>query len=357
MRRHAWWLPLAFVALLGVPAAAQTTPELDIRIERDTRPRPGVTELGVHHIVTITERVTGQPPKNRYAVFGLATNPSGGEQSPSFGCGHVADDDPTIPPGMYLCTVYVDHGGKWNFIAVVNAPKADPNLPPVTVARASAPFELVTEQVYTGVEDDGVKGDASDVALLWGHVLVAGLWFLCVGALAALAVPALRRRLSSLTVNRLEWRLDFLVKLTWGVTAAVIGSGTYLLLNETAYETPFSSSEIDGVFDLPYGKPYYLTLAAKLALYALMVLAVFPLVRGARRQLHLGYGMAAQGKPAPSTAPAGEGTLLTAEAPPVVEQRASLLVYLAAVVTLVGVVGISLCVTLLKYFHQLIEAV
>jgi hypothetical protein len=267
---------------------------------------------------------------------------------------------------VYNCTVFVDHGGTWNLVAVVNEQRTDPNQPPIIVARASVPFELVTSQVYTE-DTDEVETSTAAVAVLWTHVLIAGGWVACAAALAALALPTLRRRLSGFGLNGLERHLDFLVKLTVVSTAAVIGTGVYLLANETAYETPLSSSEIDAVFDLPYAKPYYLALGAKLALYALMVLAVVPLVRGAQRQLRAGFAMARK-TPRPTTRPSlahaealaerGEGTLLTApvQAPPRGEPAASPFARVAVFVVLFGVLGISLCVTLLKYFHQLIEA-
>lgn len=366
MRRSAWWLPLACTVALGVaPAVAQTAPELDIRVERDTRPRPSVTELGVYHIVTITERATGQPPGKAYDVFAQATNEQG-EKSPIFNCDHASDTDSRVPRGVYNCTVFVDHGGTWNHEVVVNERRADRSQPPITVAQASVPFELATTEVYKE-ETDEVETSTTAVAVLWTHVLIAGGWLACAAALAFLALPSLRRRLSSLGVNRIERRLDGLIKLTAVSTAAVIGTGVYLLANETAYTTPLSSSEIDAVFDLPYAKPYFLALGVKLALYALMALAVVPLARGAHRQLHGGLGMARTrpSTPRPSspahaeTFPArGEGTLLTApaETAPRVEPAASTLARIAVLIVLVGLLGISLCVTLLKYFHQLIEA-
>src|SRR2546423_662624 len=106
-------------------------------------------------------------------------------------------------------------------------------------------------------------------------------------AQAALVFPAFRRNLSPAALYRLERHLDLIVKLTFAATGVVIASGVYLMVNQTAYKTPFSKSAIDGVFALPFGKPYFVTLAVKLTIYALMVVASLPLIRGAQRNLRL----------------------------------------------------------------------
>ncbi|MGH8999541.1 MAG: hypothetical protein ACRDY7_09135 [Acidimicrobiia bacterium] len=364
------------LALGAVPAVAQTPPEapFDVRIERDFGASGAINELSVSHTVTITDKATGAPPTVGYEVYGGASNDAG-EQTEDFACEELSANDPSVPRGVYFCPIFVDHGGKWTFTTTVlelRGPRPgelgeDTDAPPVVLARASAPFELETSQVYTGDPGEEIKGSASEVAWLWGHILVASAWFALVGGLALLAVPALRLRLSPHSINRLEWRLDLLVKSTWGVTAALTATGTYLWLNETAYDAPWSSSAIDGVFALPYGKPYFLSLWTKVGLYALMALAVIPLVRGARRQLSLGSGMSAVGAASPASAgrPASpgrapDGSVLT-EAPPEaeavgVDRRSPVGPRLAVVVVAAGALGISLCVTLLKYFHQLIEA-
>lgn len=369
MKRSSRWLLVVVVILAGLDlghAAAQTASDLDIRIERDTQERPAINELGVFHRVSIIERATGKPPIKRYEVYGLAENEQG-EQTQSFTCSHARDNDPNIDAGVYYCQVFVDHGGIWDFVAVINEPRAAPDDPPVTVTQAVAAFELETSQVYTGDGDEGPTTSAGDVALLWFHVLAATAWSLCAAALAGLAVPSLRRRLSALAINRLEWRFDSLVKTSWAITAAVTGSGAYLVFNETAYQTPSSPSDFDAVFALPYAKPYYLSLIVKVGLYALMVAALGLLVRGARQQLRTGLGTTEAVAAAPSATPAwgggGSSPVMVIESPPASsggaikdERRTPRFAAAAGVVVAIGLLGISLCVTLLKYFHQIIEA-
>jgi hypothetical protein len=366
MKRTLWWFPIVSIAALGVAsgAAAQSVPQLDIRIERDNRPRTSAVALGAYHTVTIADRATGVPPTRPYEVFGQATNKNG-EQTDFDACDHASDFDSRVSPGVYNCAVFVDHGGAWEFIAIVKEPRRNPTETEVTaeVARASVPFELATDQVYAGDPDSELQTSAATVLALWIHVLVTTGWFGCVALLAVLAVPELRRRLSSFGLNRLERRLDLLLKVTWSATAGVVGSGVYLLLNETAYQTPFSSAKMDAVFALPYAKPYFLALGAKLALYAVMVLAVVPLAKGARRQLHLGFG-SREPEPVPDASGREGGAVatltratVTAPASQGLQPAGSRLGRISVAVMLAGALGISLSVTLLKYFHQIIEAV
>jgi hypothetical protein len=182
---------------------------------------------------------------------------------------------------------------------------------------------------------------------------------------------------------RHEERFDLVVKGIWAATVLTIGSGTYLLLKQTAYKTPFSTSALTGVFALPYGRPYFLSLGAKLGLYALMVLASIPLIREAGRHLRSGSEAdisepsqmrAARGSGSdpwgPTTERAtGARTLVVdapAEAPAArpadpplgatVDRSESFQVRLAAAIVAAGGIGIWMCVTLLKYFHELVEA-
>src|SRR5437763_1958695 len=103
-------LGLALVCFLAVgayPAGAQAPPDLDVRIERDTRPMAALTELGVFHKVTLIDRATGKPPAAEYEVFGQAAN-AGGEQTLTNECEEENLNDPTIPPRIYRCPVFVD---------------------------------------------------------------------------------------------------------------------------------------------------------------------------------------------------------------------------------------------------------
>ena len=371
MRRFAWLPVLVLVVVLYTASTgtAQSATEVNVRIERDPVARVAATDLGVNHIVTITDRATGKPPTTSYRALAQATNRAG-EETKFFDCPHASDTDPRVPPGVFYCTVFVDHGGAWDLVVTINERRTT-NATPNTVARASAPFDLVTNQVYTDSTKQ-VRTSAMAIILLQAHVLVAGAWFVCVAALTALALPRLRRRVSGFGLYRLERRFDDLVWVTRAVTMGLIGTGVYLLAKETAYTMPTSSSALRDVLTLPYAQPYFFALGIKLAIYSLMVVSVGPLVRGARRHLESSVGGGSVRRtPAKSvsrtSAPFAvqSGALVTAlvEAPPVDEPaREEVNLSLSfparvAVATLaVGTFGISLCITLLKYFHQVIEA-
>jgi hypothetical protein len=361
--RFRWLLAgLVLAPVFAGGAAAQSAPEFDIRIERDTRPRTlGVGTLSVSHRVTVSDRATGRPPEGTYVVYAQATNRQG-EKSTFFACGHTNDVDSRTPAGVYDCTVIVDHGGAWDFVAIVSERQSEF---PVPVAEASVPFDLATDSRLTGDGPGaGINGSVTDVALLVGHVAAAGGWFACVALLVVSALPRARRLLSPSGCHRLERQLNPIVKATGVTTGLVLGSGVYLTLTQTAYDAPFSAAAVDGVFSLPYGKPYFLTLVVKIALYVLMVAATVPLMREAQRRLRFSGGDAAE----PSVPPlepvrAGDAfgggvacDVRLRPAPLPVVQRSGAGGRLGTAVVCTGAVGVALCVTLLKYFHELIEA-
>jgi len=263
-------LVVASVLVVGVAAgaAAQTGPRFDIQIERDIRPRTSIlTNLSAAYRVTLRDHDTGQAPTASYVMFSQATNAQG-EKSPFFACGHVNDVDSRTPPGVYDCIVYVDHGGPWTFVASVSKERSDAKQAPVALAQASVPFELPVGEVARGedVKTANLKAKPKDVALLLGHTGVAVAWFACVALLMVLALPGGRRWLSPAGCHRLERGLDQIVKATAVTTGLVLSSGLYLTLKQTAYTTPFSSRAVHAAFALPWGRPYFLTLAVKVGM-------------------------------------------------------------------------------------------
>jgi hypothetical protein len=241
----------------------------------------------------------------------------------------------------------------------------------VALGRAAIEFDINTGEVAAGIKTKIVKGRAIEVALLWVHTGAAGVWLATTALMSVLALPTLRRRLSTFGLHRLEDRFDLLVKSIWTATGLLVASGTYLLVTQTAYDTPFSSARVNAVFRLPYGKPYFLTLAAKLTLYAVMVAASAILLREARRRLRVGVATAptlddaSPWRIAAPQARGGVGTAVAVSSPitvesatgaaaPETESPAS--VRIGAVVLAAGTAGLSLSITLLKYFHELIEA-
>ena len=370
-------LMVASLLVVGVAAgaAAQTGPRFDIQIERDTRPRTSIlTNLSAAYRVTLRDHETGQAPTASYVMFSQVINAQG-EKSPFFACGHVNDVDSRTPPGVYDCIVYVDHGGPWTFVALVSKERSDAKQAPVALAQASVPFELPVGEVARGedVKTANLKAKPKDVALLLAHTGVAVAWFACVALLGVLALPGGRRWLSPSGCHRLERGLDQIVKATAVTTGLVLSSGLYLTLKQTAYKTPFSSRAVHAAFALPWGRPYFLTLAVKIALYLTMAAATVPLVREARRRMlssveappavRSPWGPRPTG-PSPRTAADRaavavadpEADPVEAATAPLVEHGAPGAARLAAVTVLAGGAGVWVCVTILKYLHELIEA-
>ena len=325
MRRLGALLLVAIVTMFGAGTAAAAN-ELDLRIERDLRPSALSTELAVNLKVFVAERATGTAPStDDFAVYAYAD--AAGERTEIYPCAEEHDNNPDAVRGVYLCTVLVDHGGVWAFRSVANQRQTDEDAPPVTLGEASAEFTVETTEVAAATDQGAVEGRVADVVLLWSHAAAAGGWLLAAALVSALALPGVRRRLSPSGVHRLEERFDLIIKGFWAASGLVVGSGIWLLLNQTAYETPFSSSALDGVFSLPYGRPYFLALGLKLALYGIMLAAVLSLTREARRRLRVDE-----------------------------EPRPSALARVGAGALLAGGFGISVAVTVVKYCHELIEA-
>jgi hypothetical protein len=365
----------ALVVVGAAPAVAQTAPRFDIQIEPDTRPRTSIlTNLSAAYRVTLRDHDTGQVPTGSYIMFSQATNTQG-EKSPFFACGHVNDVDSRTPPGVYDCIVYVDHGGLWTFVASVSKERSDSKQAPVALAQASVGFELPVGEVARGKElkTASLKAKPTDVALLLGHTGVAVAWFACVALLIVLALPGGRRWLSPSGCHRLERSLDQIVKATAVTTGLVLGSGIYLTLKQTAYRTPFSSRAVHAAFALPWARPYFLTLAVKIGLYLAMAAATVPLVKGAKRRMLSSAGAAPAVRSPWDAPPAGsfrraggdrssvavadpQVAPVRVETPPSAEVKAPAAVRLGAVTVLAGGAGVWVCVTILKYLHELIEA-
>ena len=82
----------------------------------------------------------------------------------------------------------------------------------------------------------------------------------------------------------LDGHLDKIARAAWWMTGLVVASGIYNLVNSVAYRVPLSPDQVSRLFRLPYAQPYYLSLAVKLAAYAVMIGATIPLIAEARRR-------------------------------------------------------------------------
>jgi hypothetical protein len=380
---------LRLVSVLGIASAvvapgisaAQAAGDLpiDVRVEENTTVARRIPQY-VPVTVTIVDHATQASPSADYNVYALAENPAG-ERTQTSSCGQRSDNNPGVPNGIYDCTVIVDHGGRWTVVGVVNDVTIGAE-PSRQIVKATTDVTVNAGALAgTAPKPIDVKGRVTDVTVLWLHSVVAALWFAAVGAFALLAFSGLRQRLSPLGIHRIEDRLGTLTRALFATTVLVVGTGVYLLVKQTAYQTPWSPSAARAVARLPYGKPYFLALAVKLAVYAAMVAASVAVSREAIGRSTLRLDDATAG-PAPVTRrraasgpspwddlppPRRSGGTLVEERPAESLTRRSQplppvrpdppLPLRAAVVTLAtGGVVIWICVTLLKYFHELVEA-
>jgi hypothetical protein len=367
----------AVVASGGAAPAAGDGP-IDVRIEENTTVPRRIPQY-VAVTVTIVDHATQAAPSADYDVYARAEDPAGAQTEISR-CGQRSDNNPGVRKGIYDCTVIVDHGGTWTVVGVVKSVPVGTE-PGRQVGKASTEVS-VHAGALAGAAPKliDIRGRVADVTLLWVHSLFAVLWFAAVGALALLAFPALRQRLSALGIHRIEDRLGLLTRALFGTTLLVVGTGVYLLVRQTAYRTPWSPSAVRAVFRLPYAEPYFLALAVKLAVYAAMVAASVAVSREALRRSTLRLDDVTTG-PAPTGARPGTaggrspwddipprrsgGMLLrerteaiAPESPPIPPAGCDrpLLLPLAGLTVAAGGMVIWICVTLLKYFHELVEA-
>ena len=356
------------------PAEAETPSDVQLRVERADK--AGQTPLWIPVRVTVTDG-GGAPLPVDHLVFAAARN-SRGEEAGPFNLGPLEANDPTAR-GVHQGFIIVPYGGPWTITAVARTAHADPGVASTTLGRGSAEF-VVDAPVPAGVSGPAPAAGAGTpdsepvgVALLWVHTMVSIGWGIAIGLLALLALPAGRRLLSDHGTNRLDGQLGRLSRAAWWLTGLVVATGIYNLVNSVPYRVPLGADQARRLFRLPYAQPYYLTLGAKLAAYAVMIGAAVPLIAEARRRAALDAadevsvvddgpspwenpgrleaakpagGVALRSKPADVGVAAGR-----AAAPPAPAGRARVPV----AVMIVGAAVIVTAVTLLKYFHLLGE--
>jgi len=234
--------------------------------------------------VTVTEGDGGQPLPVDHLVFAAARNGRGDEAGP-FSVGPLEANDPSAK-GIHQGFVIVPYGGSWTITALAKTAHADPGVASAVLGRGTADM-VVDAPVATGA-GAAAAGGAPDseplgVAVLWVHSMVAIVWAIFIALLALLALPAGRRFLSE-GGNVLDGHLDKIARAAWWTTGLVVASGIYNMVNSVAYRVPLSPDQVSRLFRLPYAKPYYLSLAVKLAAYAVMIGATVPLIAEARRR-------------------------------------------------------------------------
>jgi hypothetical protein len=323
--------------------------------------------------VPVTARVihqaTGAPATDGYDVFAWARNEQG-EKTEFFPA--IEQLGPNQPGGTYQAYVIVPHGGAWTLMATVNEQRSGQ-----TLAEAGIPADVAAGVLAstTGATDpldrygtaaSSPGADPLRAGMLWVHTLVAVAWAMAVGLLAVMATPKGRRLLSDRGSTLLDGRLPALIRAARWTTVLVVLTGVYNMVNSLAYKLPGSGAQLREVLRLPYGDAYFGALGVKLAVYGAMIAASVPLVRAARRQADSWEAgddvpVSASIRPQPARSPWGapaEGGVAVKErvsAPPVVAEEPKTARVILGGLALGGLI-ITLAVTLLKYFHVLIEA-
>lgn len=338
--------------------------------------------------ITVTDP-QGNPPANiHYGVF-LTAKPQGAAEpiDDVENCQEQYYNDPDVPIGVYHCTIIIEGPGAWTFDAAVNAGDGTQrNLENVsTTIRYS-------DAVQLSGEDKGllyvVEGSAFEVFLLQLHLIVASLWILISLTMAFLAVPRLRRMLSVLALHTIEVRRGFLTSSLWGTFLVTLGTGLYLLAGQTAYTAPFSTSNFSfsdwsDITALPYAQTYFTALYTKILLFFVMAAASVVLVMEAGRQaqsaqdanplerdddddmwshgVHFdeeGHVLHDEDRDVAGQAAEGAVTGTAVKARPRTSEAVGVgpgVLWACVAVILGGTAVIGVCVTILKYTHELIE--
>lgn len=381
LRRACAALVVLLVALvLGASSAAAAPADENpekIKVTVARAPIENVNPNNVSIDITIVNTGTKKPPVARYGVFLTARQGSGEPilEEPE-NCVQVNDNDPAVAPGIYRCSIIVNNPGAWTFSSFVN-------LPTVTGQKQLKALDTtidIPNAVQLAGEYKGlryvVEGKTFEVFLLQIHVVFASLWLLLVGTISFIAVPRLRRMLSTLALQTLEVRRSVLTSSMWVTFGGTLITGTWLLNTQTAYKAPFSTnnfsfSAYDDITRLPYAAMYFNALYVKILVFLVMAGASTVLAMEAARQAQAAQdsfgdddeidmwasgvhfdeaGHVIHDGKAPSAA-AVEAPRATV-APVGISQR----LLWACVAVMVGGTGVvGLCVTILKYCHELIE--
>jgi hypothetical protein len=353
----------------------------------------------------LTDAETGQPVADPYTVrASVRPSPRGTPPDPRAGQSSTEAYDFAYPhgtvegaePGVYNGVVIVPAGGRWTVVVnAYNTKEAETVRLPHAVGGGQIEVEATGPALQTaqGRRSNDVAGnlnpraETSEVALLFLHSIVAGLWFALAALLALLALPNRRRFLAGHLSELLDRNVRKLTRGFFWTTVVVWGTGLLNLQKAVAFPPPLSSAQATRLFRLPYAKPYTLALYTKIGLYAVLTVGALALVKEARRRVaefdearfraeraERAEAAAASGA-GPVVPPAGAipltprraATALATRPAPAVAQRPTTngspaaavgTAYRVAAASLaLGGVAIVFCVTVLKYCHILSEAV
>jgi hypothetical protein len=384
-RRSVMALVMMFVALLVGTGSAQAAPTAKaeenpekIKVTLAQAPIVNTNPNNITMDVTVVNSGTKKPPTSRYGVFMTARQ---GNDDPILeqpeNCQQVSDNDPAVTPGIYRCSIIVNNPGDWTFIGYVNLPTSA-GQKQLKVVQTTLPLHdaVLLNGDYIGLRY-AVQGKSFEVFLLQIHVVLASLWLLLVAAMAFIGVPRLRRTLSTLALQTLEVRRAFLNSSMWVAFGGTLITGSWLLTTQTAYKAPFSVNKFsfsayDNITRLPYASVYFNALYIKILVFLVMAGASMVLSMEAARQSQAaqdaigdedevdmwasGVHFDELGHVLHHERPDQDARSAVAAQTRVVPVGISQRALWACVAVMVGGTGvIGVCVTILKYCHELIE--
>ena len=393
-------LGLVPAAGAGAQETATTVPQygtrpvhiaLEVRTDyKDTLP----SSLYIPLRARLTDAETGQPVADPYTVRASVRVPDqASKEAYDFAYPHGTVEG--AEPGVYNGVVIVPAGGSWTVIVnAYNIQEADTVRLPRSLGvgqievSATGPA-LQTAQGRRGSDVAGntnPKAQSSELALLFFHSIVAGLWFALAGLIVLVGLPNRRRLLSAQLSEALDRNLSKLAQGLLWTTVLVWGTGLLNLKKAVAFPPPLSSAQATRLFRLPYARPYTYALYTKIGLYALLTVSALALVKEARRrvaefdearfraeQAEAAAATVVAPEPAAqmaipftprrsatavATRPVPVATVATASnGTPAPAAMAGVAFRLAAGLLVAGGGAIVFCVTVLKYCHILSEAV
>ncbi|HVW32639.1 MAG TPA: hypothetical protein VHL53_08885, partial [Acidimicrobiia bacterium] len=329
----------------------------------------------------LTDAETGQPVADPYTVRASVRVPNeASKEAYDFAYPHGTVEG--AEAGVYNGVVIVPAGGTWTVVVnAYNTAEADTAKLPrsLGVGQIDVTASGAALQTAQGRKSSDVAGNTnpraqtSEVALLFVHSIVAGLWFALVGVLLLLGLPNRRRLLSGTLTDLAERNIAKLSQAVLWTTLLVWGTGLLNLKKAVAFAPPLSAAQATRLFRLPYARPYTYALYSKIGLYALLTVAALAVVREARRRvgdldervLRLTEAVDVPlGRPAASSGPIAFTPRRTATAtatrpaPPAVaapaangapSRPATLAFRLSGMAVVAGGGAIVFCVTVLKY--------
>jgi hypothetical protein len=338
----------------------------------------------------VTDAETGQPVADPYTVRAVVKVP-GQASTEAYDFAYPHGTVEGAEAGVYNGVVIVPAGGRWTVIVnAYNTKEAETNRLPQALGVGQLEVEATGPALQTsqGLRSNDVAGninpkaEESEVALLFIHSIVAGVWFALAALLVLLGLPNRRRLLSSHLSECLDRNVRKITQgLLWS-TVLVWGTGLLNLQKAVAFPPPLSSAQATRLFRLPYARPYTLALYTKIGLYVVLTFAALALVKEAKRRVAefddtRFRAELAEAAAVPTEAPQPQGAipftprrsataLATRPAPAVTVAPktngapapvAGRAFRVAVASVALGGVGIVFCVTVLKYAHILSETV